>query len=74
MEPVECVKHKRKKEWCQVRIGATRWDCPDCLAGKAAAELVVRTQPLVRFSQTWGRDRPLTDKEKRFKPLKRDFR
>ena len=73
MESVEwdCPKHECNKEWFEISTGKSRYDCPGCWAGAQAVTLVERTRPLIRFSQTWGRDRALTQKEKRFKPLAR---
>lgn len=75
MEPVKptghCEKHDRPWEWVQLRPGCKRRGCPDCIAGAKQAETDAKHLPLIRYSQTWGRDRALTDKEKLHKPRRR---
>lgn len=53
--------------WVEGKKGRSVFTCPDCHAGKPGA----REGPLIRYSPTFWRDRPLTDKEKACPPKKR---
>lgn len=65
-----CEKHQLQHEWVVIRPGLKRCVCAVCHEQQMKDELNAKHLPLVRYSQTFHRIRPLTDKEKRFKPRK----
>ena len=62
-----CTIHGCPLIWVEGKKGRSVFTCPDCHAGKPGA----REGPLIRYSPTFWRDRPLTDKEKACPPKKR---
>ena len=65
-----CTLHGERVVWLDVR-GRNMFTCPGCARG--AASLTEKHGPLIRWGETFWRDRPLTDKEKAHKPRKRSI-
>lgn len=66
-----CTWHGTPYVWIEVKIGKSQFVCPECLAGKPKGD--GPTGPLIRWGQTFWRDRPLTEKEKAHKPKPRSI-
>ena len=65
-----CTRHELPLRWILMETGRSKFTCPDCEAFLPSRGQDALQFPLIRFSQTWHRDRPLTDKEKQHRPLK----
>lgn len=67
-----CSYHGVALEWMEVSPGRSRFTCPGCEARTYVGEPGPKT-PLIRYGQTYWRDRPLTDKEKANRPKARSI-
>lgn len=67
-----CTYHGVALEWVEVAVGKSKFLCPSCLAGIRLHE-PGPTAPLIRYGQTYWRDRPLMDKEKANRPKNRSI-
>jgi hypothetical protein len=67
-----CLNHSEPVDytWTEKVNGKSSFNCPVCREKKCEADKQRHDLPLVKFSQTWHRDRPLTRKERAHKPLK----
>ena len=65
-----CTAHDCPLEWIELR-GRRVFTCPGCARGEAG--LKSQHGPLIRWGQTFWRDRPLTAKEEAHKPKNRSI-
>jgi hypothetical protein len=66
---MNCPRHPAEiMDWYLVDESRRKYGCPICLGIKGKGEHPANQFPLVKYSQTWYRDRPLTTKEKKHPP------
>ena len=62
---MKCEEHDCEFEWIPLAPGRKVWRCPDCHAGVKAANHKQRVElPLIRYAQSFWRDREYNAYEK----------